>query len=103
MIPSQLFRALGDPTRIEIIQRLSSGQSFTLTTISQGLQITRQGARKHVQILSDAKLITLEPQGRDTTVQLNPKTLEQGKKFIEHLEHQWEKRLESLRRFVDND
>ena len=103
MAVAELFRALGDSTRLEIVRRLSSGASYTLTTVSSGLDITRQGARKHLQILADAKVIRLEPRGRDTDVRLDLHTLEQGKAFIAELELRWDKRLEALRQFVDDE
>jgi DNA-binding transcriptional ArsR family regulator len=103
MIVSDLFRALGDPTRLEMIHRLSSGAPYTITTISSGLKISRQGARKHLQILVDANVITLEPKGRDTSVYLNKDSLELGRKFILKLEEKWDQRLEALRRFVDDE
>lgn len=96
-----LFRALGDPTRLEMVKRLSNGKPQTISSVSSGLEISRQGARKHLQILADAKLIMLKPRGRDTDVVLNRKTLERGKTFIAELEHRWDQRLEALRRFVD--
>jgi DNA-binding transcriptional ArsR family regulator len=100
---AELFRALGDPTRLEMVRRLSSGAPQTITSVSGGLDISRQGARKHLQILADAKVITLEPKGRDTGVYLDRETLEQGKAFITELELRWDKRLEDLRRFVDDE
>jgi DNA-binding transcriptional ArsR family regulator len=102
MAVAELFRALGDPTRLEMVRRLSSGTPYTITTVSSGLDITRQGARKHLQMLADAKVVTLEPKGRDTSVRLDRDTLEQGKAFIAELELRWDKRLEALRRFVDD-
>lgn len=99
----ELFRALGDPSRLEMVRRLSTGESHTLTSLSQGLEITRQGARKHLQILSDANVIILEPKGRDTGVRLDRDTLEAGRAFIAELEHRWDKRLEALRRFVEDE
>jgi DNA-binding transcriptional ArsR family regulator len=98
---AELFRALGDPIRLEMVQRLSSGESYTLSTISYNLEITRQGARKHLQVLADAHLITLESKGRDTHVTLDRETLSEGKAFIAKLEKEWDIRLEKLRRFVD--
>ena len=99
----ELFRALGDPSRLEMIQRLSSGDPYTIKSISEGLDITRQGARKHLQILADAHVITLEPKGRDTNVRLNRKALDDSRVFIVELERRWDKRLEALREFVDGE
>ena len=103
MAVAELFRALGDPTRLEMVRRLSSGTPQTISTVSNGLDITRQGARKHLQILADAKVISLEPHGRDTDVRLDRESLERGKSFIIELELRWDKRLEALRQFVDEE
>lgn len=101
MAVDELFKALGDPSRIEMIRRLSSKEAQSINSLSQGLEITRQGARKHLQILIDAKLIKLEHKGRDTVVRLQPQRLEQGMCYFAQLEEQWANRLESLRRFVE--
>jgi len=103
MAVAQLFRALGDPVRLEMVQRLSSGGTYTITSVTSGLNITRQGARKHLQILADAHVILLEPQGRDTAVQLDRNGLHKGTTFITELERTWDNRLEALRKFVDED
>lgn len=97
----EVFRALGEPTRLAMVERLSRGGSQTITSLSQGLKISRQGARKHLQILADSKVITMEQEGRNTIVQLDHHTLDTGKKFIAKLELEWDKRLEALRDFVD--
>ncbi|MEJ0014310.1 MAG: helix-turn-helix domain-containing protein [Actinomycetota bacterium] len=103
MAVTELFRALGDSSRLEMMHRLSSGDQYTIKSISKGLDITRQGARKHLQILVDADLITLESKGRDTSVRLNRDALDKGKAFIAELEARWDQRLEALRQFVDGD
>ena len=102
MALADLFHALGEPTRLEMVVRLSRGGSYTITSLSQGLNITRQGARKHLQVLADSKIIILEPKGRDTSVSLDMAALDLGKKFIADLELRWQKRLEALRDFVED-
>ncbi|MDQ3238899.1 MAG: helix-turn-helix domain-containing protein [bacterium] len=94
----KFFQSLGDPIRLELVQRLASGIPYTITTLSEGFNITRQGVRKHLQILVDSNIITLEKNGRDTTVRLNRESLEQGKVFIMKLENRWDEHLEALRR-----
>ena len=98
-----LFRALGDPVRLEMVRRLANGEPTTIGSVSRGLQITRQGARKHLQILADAQVIVLEPKGRDTNVRLERATLAQAKAFIAEVEQRWDERLEALRQYVDQD
>lgn len=100
MSPVELFKALGDPIRLEMVERLSIG-SQTITSLFRGIKITRQGARKHLQILEDSKIIVLLPDGRSTIVHLDQRALSVSKKFIAKLELSWEKRLERLKAFME--
>lgn len=100
---AQVFHALGDPVRLEIVQRLSRSQPCTIAAVSEGLGITRQGVRKHLQVLVDAKLAVLEPHGREVHVALAPGGIDQVKAFVDKLERQWDRRLAMLKRFVETD
>jgi DNA-binding transcriptional ArsR family regulator len=99
---ASVFNALGDPARIEMVRRLSSGQPHPISAVSMGLGITRQGARKHLQVLVDARMVSLEPKGRDVYVHLAPETLDLAKAFIVEIERRWDMRLDALRRFVED-
>jgi DNA-binding transcriptional ArsR family regulator len=99
----ETFKALGDPVRLEMVQRLASGASYTVGGISQGLGISRQGARKHLQVLTEAGLIVLESQGRETEVRLERNSLDAARAFITELEQRWDQRLEALRDFAERD
>jgi DNA-binding transcriptional ArsR family regulator len=103
MLVAETFKALGDPVRLEIIERLSNGTVFTLSSVSKDLGLTRQGTRKHLQVLADAKLIKLEPVGRKTTVTFVPDTLHAANSFMDSLERKWDTRLEALRNYVENE
>jgi DNA-binding transcriptional ArsR family regulator len=98
---ANVFRALGDPVRLAMVERLSSGMPATIGAVSAGFGISRQGARKHLQVLADAELVALHPKGRDVIVQLDPATLRRAQAFIAALELEWEGRLTALRRFVE--
>jgi DNA-binding transcriptional ArsR family regulator len=97
-----VFRALGDPVRLEMVRRLSSGAPATISFVSSGFGISRQGARKHLQVLADAGLVALSPVGRDVNVQLDAATLEAARAFITALEAQWDARLQKLKAFVES-
>jgi len=103
MAVSEIFRALGDPYRLEMVQRLSAGLPCSISAVSADLGISRQGARKHLQVLLDAKMITLEQKGRDVMVTLDRETLDLAKAYFTNLERQWDRRLDALRRFVEED
>ena len=101
MAAAEIFRALGDPIRLEIVQRLTRGSRCTISAISEGLGITRQGARKHLQVLADARVVALQPEGRDVLVSPKPETLDQAKLFIAELGRRWDTRIDALRRLVE--
>jgi DNA-binding transcriptional ArsR family regulator len=103
MAAAEIFRALGDPIRLEMVQRLTRDRRCTISAISEGLGITRQGARKHLQVLADARVVALHPEGRDVLVSLETETLDQAKLFIDELEKRWDTRLDALRRFVEEE
>lgn len=103
MSVADTFKALGDPIRLEMVKRLSDGSHQTVGGLFDGLSLTRQGARKHLQVLADAELVTLQIKGRQTEVSLNPASLATAKSFISGLELKWDQRLHALRDFVEKN
>lgn len=101
MAADELFRALGDPVRLEIVRRLSQQDRWTINALSDGLGQTRQGVRRHIQVLADAHLIRLEPRGREVLVVLDTQGIAEVKSFISEIERQWDRRLDALRRFAE--
>lgn len=101
MAVSTTFQALGDPVRLEILERLSRGTSHTLTSVSQDLGLTRQGVRKHIQVLAQAGLVTIKPKGRNTMVAFTPGSLQEANTFMLDLERKWDTRLTALRDYVE--
>ena len=57
------FRALSDPTRRDIL-RLLAAQEMTIADVSGHFDMTRAAVKKHLTVLSDGGLITVEVQGR---------------------------------------
>ena len=98
---AQIFKALGDPVRLQIVQRLSNGAALCLGELSKDLGISRQGARKQIQALVSAKVVQLHPAGREVKVQLDAATLAQSRAFIIALEAQWDERLQALKQFTE--
>ncbi|NRQ41612.1 winged helix-turn-helix transcriptional regulator [Rheinheimera sp. YQF-2] len=97
----QLFKALGDPVRLQIVQRLSNGVPLCMGELSKDLGISRQGARKQIQALVTANVVQLHPVGREVKVQLDATALTQGRDFIAALEAQWDQRLQALKQFTE--
>lgn len=102
MIEADIYRALGDPIRLKIVMRLAGGSPSTIGKLSKNLGISRQGARKHFQVLVSANVIHLIPEGRETRVVLDARTLQIARTFISKLESQWDERLDALKTLVEN-
>lgn len=102
MIEAAIYKALGDPIRLEIVKRLAVTSTSTVGELSSNLGISRQGARKQLQVLVNANVVHLVQTGRQTQVRLDAKTLHIAKTFISQLEQQWDNRLQALKHFVES-
>jgi DNA-binding transcriptional ArsR family regulator len=67
-----VFRALADPTRRLLLDRLFERDGRTLTELESQLEMTRFGVMKHLRILEDAGLVVTLRRGREKLHFLNP-------------------------------
>jgi DNA-binding transcriptional ArsR family regulator len=67
-----VFRALADPTRRHLLDRLFERDGRTLTELESGLEMTRFGVMKHLRLLEEAGLVVTRRSGREKLHYLNP-------------------------------
>ena len=67
-----VFRALADASRRELLDRLRAGNGQTLGQLCERLTMTRQAVSKHLAILEDANLVATVKRGREKLHYLNP-------------------------------
>ena len=67
-----VFRALADPTRRHLLDRLFERDGRTLTELESDLEMTRFGVMKHLRLLEDAGLVVTRRSGREKLHYLNP-------------------------------
>ena len=67
-----VFRALADPTRRELLDRLFAEDGQTLSALEEGTPMTRFGVMKHLKVLEEAGLVTTRRRGREKHHFLNP-------------------------------
>ena len=67
----QVFRALADPTRRHLLDRLFERDGRTLTELESELEMTRFGVMKHLRVLEDAGLVVTRRDGREKHHYLN--------------------------------
>jgi DNA-binding transcriptional ArsR family regulator len=68
----RVFKALADPTRRHLLDRLFQRDGRTLTDLESELQMTRFGVMKHLRVLEDAGLVVTRRSGREKLHFLNP-------------------------------
>src|SRR3989442_2067137 len=67
-----VFRAVADPTRRHLLDRLFQRDGRTLTELESELEMTRFGVAKHLKVLEDAGLVITRRSGRQKLHYLNP-------------------------------
>ena len=67
-----VFRALADPSRRLLLDRLFERDGRTLRDLESQLEMTRFGVMKHLRVLEDAGLVVRRRSGRETLHFLNP-------------------------------
>jgi DNA-binding transcriptional ArsR family regulator len=92
-----VFQALADPTRRELLRRLSQTPG-TATELSARLPITRQAVAKHMAALQDAGLVASERSGREVRYRVTPGPMADAAEWMGDIGGQWDRRLENLSR-----
>jgi len=67
-----VFKALADPSRRELVDRLYEKGGQTLTELCRGLAMARQSVAQHLQLLEEANLIVVQWHGREKLHYFNP-------------------------------
>ena len=73
----RVFKALADPTRRFLLDRLFVRDGRTLTELESELEMTRFGVMKHLKVLEEANLVVARRSGREKLHYLNPVPIRQ--------------------------
>lgn len=93
------FRALADPTRRAMVERLSRGP-VAVSELAEPLDMSLAAVVQHVQILEDSGVIRTEKIGRVRTCRLELRGLEGAERWIAKRRALWERRLDRLADFL---
>ncbi len=94
------FRALADPTRRDIVQLLAS-EDMTISQLTDRFDMTRAAVKKHLTVLSDGGLITVEPRGRERINRLNPAGMKPVIDWFNYFDEFWDDRLARLKEAIE--
>lgn len=97
------FSALVDPTRRAILARLANEPALSVTEIARPLPLKLPAVMKHLDVLSDAGLITRTKTGRTVSVELVAGPMEEAMTWLRRYERFWSASLDRLADFVEGE
>jgi DNA-binding transcriptional ArsR family regulator len=99
-----LFKALADPGRRKLMDRLHANDGQTLGELCQHLDMSRQGVTQHLTLLQAANLVSVHWRGREKLHFLNPVPLQDiYDRWIRKFEKPRLKALRDLKRRLEDD
>lgn len=101
MAVAEVFAALGDETRLVLVNRLAEHGPQRTGDLVAGLSISRQAASKHLEVLENAGVVRSEKRGREVLRSLETERVGEAVSWLEGRARLWEDRLGALKRFVE--
>ena len=100
--PANVFAALGEPTRIRLLDRLGDGAPRSIANLARDMPISRQALTKHLRVLETAGLASVERDGRETLYRIDPGGLLAAEAWIGTVSRQWDAAIDRLKRHVED-
>jgi DNA-binding transcriptional ArsR family regulator len=98
---AEVFAALGDATRLSVLDRLSHGTPQSIVRLTEGTRLTRQAVTKHLRVLESAGVVRSVRAGRESLFALEPKPIDDLRRYLETVSAQWDDALARLKAFVE--
>ena len=98
---SDVFRAIADPTRRAILDRLRAGP-MAVNALSDDFAQSRPAISKHLRVLREARLVSEQRVGRERYYRFEPAPLHQVAGWIEGYRMFWQINLDNLKRYVES-
>ena len=93
MMQQILFQTLADPTRLRIVEALTSGEQ-AVGDLVHAVDIDQSGVSRHLRILGEAGFVTMRPDGARRLYSLRPEPFQAINDWIRGYRKLWESRLD---------
>ena len=100
MLEAEVFRALADPTRRAVFERLA-GREMTVSALKEGFGVSQPAISQHVATLRAARLVRERREGRFAYYSLDPEGLGELAAWVERYRAFWPPRIERLKNLVE--
>ena len=91
----QVFKALGDPTRLAMIDMLSHGRA-RVSDLAAPFEMSLPAVHQHLAILEESELVICHKEGRVRWCQLNATKIEEAETWLRDRKTLWNTRLDAL-------
>ena len=95
-----IFRAIADPTRRRIIHLLVLSGALSLGSIAERFAMSRQAVTKHLKLLSEANVLTIDKVGRQQMCEVNAQALKEVYDWVAFYKEFWDEKLDALDAFL---
>ncbi|MFZ6023529.1 MAG: ArsR/SmtB family transcription factor [Bacteroidota bacterium] len=95
-----VFQAIADPTRRQIIDLLSD-EPMTLNAIADKFDISRPAISQHIKHLAECDIIEIEQKGRERYCKIKPQNLIPAFMWLEKYQQQWTARIDNFEKYVN--
>jgi len=86
---------------MRLVERLSSEGPLSITALTRGTKVTRQGVTKHLRVMAEARLVRSRKSGRERLWELWPDQLDQARRALDAISREWDGALARLRAHVE--
>jgi DNA-binding transcriptional ArsR family regulator len=97
------FAALADPTRRALLAQLSEQRSVSVSELARPFSVSLPAVMKHLDVLSDAGLISRSKSGRTVSCRLTAAPMEQAMLWLTHYQRFWSQQLDRLAAFLEEE
>ncbi|HST58140.1 MAG TPA: metalloregulator ArsR/SmtB family transcription factor, partial [Longimicrobium sp.] len=96
----EVFAALADPTRWQVLSLLAARGDGTATTLASELPVSRPAVIKHLNVLDRAGLVVGRRSGREVRFSVRPERLDATARWLAAVAHEWDTRLAAIKRIA---
>jgi DNA-binding transcriptional ArsR family regulator len=94
---SDVFNAIAEPRRRQIIELLSRRRGLAVGTIVLLLGLRQSAVSKHLGVLREVGIVSARKQGKSRLYDLNPEQLQPVQDWVKTLEQYWDRQLDRIR------
>jgi DNA-binding transcriptional ArsR family regulator len=99
----RVFSALADPTRRALLAQLGDREAISVSELARPFAMSLPAVMKHLDVLSDAGLVTRSKTGRTVTCQLNAAPMEEAMNWLTRYQIFWTRQLDRLQALLEEE